>query len=146
MPTYPLPYRIIHYLNRQIAWADAVIAELDAFCSAGPDADYEDALRQQQRRARETRDLAKEYQALHREWLDAEDISAEDHAEITRLSHDANARMQHVREAYNQAEAASAGKREANRLSRNDLRRGRRSVNIYRPGTFVAPGFIDRKA
>lgn len=146
MPTYPLPYRIVHFLNRQIAWADAVLAELEAFCAAGEDADYEEALAIQQRRARETRDFNREYRGLHHEWLDAGEVPPAAREEIARLSREAEARMVGVREAYDRAEAAAAAKRELNRIARNDLRRGRRSVNIYRPGTLITPGFVDKKA
>jgi hypothetical protein len=146
MPTYPLPYRIVHFLNRQIAWADAVLAELEAFCAAGEDTDFEEALAVQQRRARETRDFNREYRGLHHEWCQSVEVLPEDREAITRLSREAQARMNALREAYDRAEAAAAEKQALNRAARDDLRRGRRSVNIYRPGTLISPGFVDKKA
>lgn len=146
MPHYPLDYRIKDFLKRQILWSQSVLEELEAFTAAPDDSDFEILLEQQRRRERETQAMAKEYGGLSREWAAAEDIAPEAKTEIKRLSAEAEELVERVREGYGRAAAASEVMRAANRNARNDLRRRRRSVNIYRPGALVSPGFIDRKA
>jgi len=146
MPTYPLPHRIQDFLNRQIAWSREVLGELEAFCDAPEDADFDGDLARQQRRERETRDMAKEYRGLSREWASATDIAPEVEAEIRQLSREADELIEQLRLGYQRAEAEATARREANQAAMHDLRRGRRSVNIYSPGLPVSPGFIDRKA
>lgn len=146
MPSYSVEYRIKDFLQRQIAWSRAVLGELDAFCATTDDADFDPVLENQQRRERETRDMAKEYRGLAREWAEVEAVTPEDRDAIKRLSAEAEALVEQVRARYTEAERHAALRRDGNRGARDDLRRGRRSVNIYRPGALVSPGFVDRKA
>ena len=146
MPTYPLAYRITQFLNRQIDWSRTALEELETFTNAPGDADIEPMLAVQQARERETRDMAREYRGLAREWADAHDMDPDDVAAIKRLSGEAQVLVEQLRQAYAHADAAAEAKRASNRRAANDLRRGRRSVNIYRPGDLVSPGFIDKKA
>ncbi len=146
MPTYPLPHRIQDYLRRQIAWSQVVLAELEAFCGTPEDADFDAVLARQQRWARESRDLSREYRGLAREWADAPEVSPEDRAAIRQLSAEVDTLLEQVREGYRRAGAEAEARQAANQQAMRDLRRGRRSVNIYRPGLPVRPDFIDRKA
>lgn len=146
MPTYPLPYRITDFLQRQIAWAEQVLRELDAFCALPDDADLDEEEARQVRRERETRAMTREYNGLVHEWQAATDIDGETRAEITALSARAQALLGEVRRGYARAGEAAARMKGRNRQAANDLRRGRRSVNIYRPGLSPAPGFIDKEA
>lgn len=146
MPTHPLPYRIHDFLARQIAWSRAVLEELDAFCALPDSADFEEAARLQGRRERETRAMAKEYNGLLHEWDRAGDIAPELREAITRHSREAQELLERVKARYGDAEKAARHRKMQNREALNDLRRGRRSVNIYKPGGLVSPGFIDREA
>jgi len=146
MPTYPLPYRIKDFLRRQIAWSHTVLEELEHFCAAPRDADFELILDAQRRREQESSSMVNEYQGLADEWANATDIAPEDEVEIKGLSKEAESLVEKLRSAYQAADAEAAKYREEQQNAMNDLRRSRRSVNIYRPGVLVDPGFIDRKA
>ena len=146
MPHYPLDYRVKDFLRRQIAWAQDVLQELDAFCTAANDADMDVHLDRQQRRERESAAMQKEYRGLVREWKAAEEIPPEVKSEIERLSSEAEALVEEVRAAYLRADTEAARRRTVNQKATSDLRRGRRSVNIYRPGDPARAGFVDRKA
>lgn len=146
MPTYPLPYRITDFLHRQIAWSEQVLRELDAFCALPDDADLDEEEARQVRRERETRAMTREYNGLAHEWRVATDIDAEARAEITALSERARNLLDEVRRGYDRAGEAAARMKRRNRQSTDDLRRGRRSVNIYGPGIAPSPGFIDKEA
>ncbi len=146
MPTHPLPYRIHDFLTRQIAWSRAIIDELDAFCALPDTADLDEAAQLQQRREREARSMAKEYNGLLCEWRESTDIAADAREAITRRSDEARALLDEVKIRYENAARAAQGKKTRNHQALNDLRRGRRSVNIYRSGVLVSPGFVDKKA
>ena len=146
MPTHPLPYRIHDFLTRQVAWSRSVIEELDAFCALPDTADLDEAARLQQRREREARDMTREYNGLLHEWRESADITPEVREAITRHSEEAQSLLEEVKIRYRTAEGMAQQKKARNHQDLNDLRRGRRSVNIYRPGTLVAPGFVDKKA
>lgn len=146
MPTYPLPYRIHDFLNRQIAWSRAVLDELDAFCALPDDGDFDEAAARQRKREKEMPAMAREYNGLLQEWNRADDISPEIREAITRHSEEARKLAEEVRDRYAAAEVTASQRKLRNRESLNDLRRGRRSVNIYTPGLLESPGFIDREA
>ena len=146
MPTYPLPYRIHDFLARQIAWSQAVLAELDAFCALAEGADFEEAARIQVRREKETRAMAREYNGLLQEWRQATDLPIDLREAVTRQSTEAQELLERVKARYSEAERVAQLKKSRNHQALNDLRRGRRSVNIYKPGILVSPGFIDREA
>ena len=95
-------------------------------------ADLDEAAQVQQRREREARNMAKEYNGLLYEWRESTDIAPESREAIARRS--------------DEAERAAQRKKTRNHEALNDLRRGRRSVNIYRSGVLVSPGFVDKKA
>lgn len=145
MPTYPLPYRIHDFLARQIAWSHAVLAELDQFCVLPDFEDVDAAAELQQRRERETRDMAREYSGLLDEWSRAKAIDPDVRKDIVRHSLEAQALVEQVKQRYHDADRVANMKKAQTRQTLNDLRRGRRSVNIYRPGVLVSPGFIDRE-
>lgn len=90
--------------------------------------------------------MAKEYQGLAHEWASAADIPPGEEQEIKRLSREAESLVEDVRACYQRADAEAARRRAGHTNALNDLRRGRRSVNIYRPGALLNPGFIDKKA
>jgi hypothetical protein len=146
MPTYPLPHRIHDFLTRQIAWSNEVLAELDAFCTLADGADLDEATRLQARREKETRAMAREYNGLLQEWHQATDIPADLREAVTRHSGEAQELLERVKARYGEAERVARLKKSRNHQALNDLRRGRRSVNIYKPGILVSPGFIDREA
>ncbi len=146
MPTHPLPYRIHDFLTRQIAWSRSVIDELDAFCNMPDTADLDEAARIQLRREREARNMAREYNGLLHEWRETIDIAPDAREAIMRHSAEAQALLEDVKIRYANAEHAAQQKKMRNHQALNDLRRGRRSVNIYRPGALVSPGFVDKKA
>jgi len=146
MPTYPIAHRVANYLHRQIVWAEAAIRELDAFCALPDTANFDEEEARQVRRAKETRDMAKEYNGLLNEWEKAADVDPSDRAEIQALSAQAQALLDELRQAYARADTAATRMKARNVQSTQDLRRGRRSVNIYRPGVLVQPGFIDKQA
>lgn len=146
MPTYPLPYRITAFLKRQIAWSEAVVREIDAFCAAPEGTDVGPVLSRQQQRDHEIQAMAREYRGLAREWEAAADLTDEERAGIRLLSAEAESLTEQVRQRYRQAEARAQSARSHNRDSLNELRRGRRSVTIYEPGGLVSPGFIDKEA
>jgi len=144
MPTYPLSYRVQDFLKRRVAWCERALAELEAFALAPEDSDFEIELARQRRREREARDLAHEYDGLAHEWAKAAPVSDEELEAIRQLSRHAEALGKLLDDAFAKAEAAAADKRESTRGALHDLRRGRRSVNTYRPGIIDSPGFIDR--
>lgn len=146
MPTYPLPYRITDFLLRQIAWSEQVLRELEDFCAMSDHADFGEEEVRQVRRAQETTAMTREYNGLIHEWRTATDIDAETRAEISALSEQAQGLLADLQRGYARAGEAAARMKLQNRQSTNDLRRGRRSVNIYRPGIFPSPGFIDKEA
>lgn len=146
MPTYPLPYRIHDFLDRQIAWSKAVLVELDAFCALSDDSDFDEAAARQRQREREMPAMAREYNGLLQEWNQAEDIPPEAREAIARHSAEARELAEQVRLRYEDAESVADRRKCQNRQAINDLRRGRRSVNIYTPGLTESPGFVDRKA
>lgn len=146
MPTYPLPHRIHDFLDRQIAWSRDVLAELDAFCALADGADFDEAARLQVRREKETRAMAREYNGLLQEWRQATNLAPDLREGVTRHSAEAQNLLERVKARYGEAERAAQLKKSRNHQALNDLRRGRRSVNIYKPGILVSPGFIDREA
>ena len=146
MATHRRPYRIHDFLTRQIAWSRSVIEELDAFCAMPDTADLDEAAQVQQRREREARNMAKEYNGLLYEWRESTDIAPESREAIARRSDEAQALLDEVKIRYENAERAAQRKKTRNHEALNDLRRGRRSVNIYRSGVLVSPGFVDKKA
>lgn len=146
MATHPLPYRIHDFLTRQIAWSRSVIDELEAFCALPDSADLDEAARLQQRREREARNMAKEYNGLLHEWRESTDIAPDAREAITRHADEAQALLNEVKIRYENAACAAQQKKARNHQALNDLRRGRRSVNIYRPGLLVSPDFVDKKA
>ena len=146
MPTYPLPHRIHNFLTRQIAWSQEVLAELDAFCALADGADLDEAAHLQARREKETRALAREYNGLLQVWRQATDIPTDLRDAVTRHSREAQQLLERVKARYAEAERMAQLKKSRNHQAINDLRRGRRSVNIYKPGILVSPGFIDREA
>lgn len=146
MPTHPLPYRIHDFLSRQIAWSQTVIEELDAYCALPDTGDLDEAARTQQRREREARDLAREYNGLLQEWRSFPDPGAELREAVARHSEEAQSLLDEVKTRYKSAEEATQRRKLRNHQALNDLRRGRRSVNIYHPETLVSPGFVDKKA
>lgn len=146
MPTYPLPHRIHDFLTRQIIWSREVLAELDAFCALAEGAELEEAAHLQARREKETRAMAKEYNGLFQEWRQATEISTDLRDEVTRHSREAQDLLEQVKARYGEAERVAQLKKSRNHQALNDLRRGRRSVNIYKPGILVSPGYIDREA
>lgn len=146
MPTHPLPYRIHHFLSRQILWSRAVLKELDAFCSLPDDGDFDEAALHLRQRERETRAMAKEYNGLLHEWNRCGDVDAETREAISSHSREAEALLEQVKVRYGEAEGMAEHKKAQNRQALNDLRRGRRSVNIYKPGILEFPGYIDREA
>lgn len=146
MPTYPLTHRIHDFLTRQIAWSKEVLAELDAFCTLADGADLDEAAQLQARREKETRAMAREYNGLLQEWHQATDIPIDLREAVTRHSAEAQELLEKVKARYGEAERVAQLKKSRNHQALNDLRRGRRSVNIYKPGILVSPGFIDREA
>jgi len=146
MPTYPLPHRIHDFLTRQIAWSREVLAELDAFCHLAEGADLDEAAQLQARREKETRAMAREYNGLLHEWHQATDIPPDLREAVTRHSREAQELLERVKARYGEAERVAQLKKSRNHQALNDLRRGRRSVNIYKPGILMSPGFIDREA
>jgi hypothetical protein len=146
MPTHPLPYRIHDFLTRQIAWSQSVIDELDAFCALPDTSDLDEAAQLQQRREREARSMTREYNGLLHEWRETRDVAPEIREAITRHSDEARSLLEEVKIRYGNAERAAQRKKTRNHDALNDLRRGRRSVNIYRSGVLVSPGFVDKKA
>ncbi len=146
MPTHPLPYRIHDFLDRQIAWSRSVIDELEAFCTMPDTADLDGTAQLHLRREREARSMAKEYNGLLHEWQKAADIAPEVREAITRHSSEAQSLLDEVKIRYENAEQAAEQRKTRNHQALNDLRRGRRSVNIYRSGVLVSPGFVDTKA
>ncbi len=145
MPTYPLPYRIHDFLNRQIAWAKTVLNELDAFCAMTDDGDFDEIATHQARREKETRAMAREYNGLLQEWSRATDLSAELREAVARHSREAGDLLEQVRSRYEEAADAAQRLKSQNHQALNDLRRGRRSVNIYTPDVVPTPEFIDRE-
>lgn len=146
MATYALPFRINDFLNRQIAWSRAVIAEIDALCAAEASTDLEPIVARQQERDRELAAMAREYHGLAREWEAATGLSAEDRAAVAERSDLARKLAEDVRERYDRAQAFIDAEHARNQRAHNELRRRRRSVTIYEPGTVESPGFIDREA
>ncbi len=146
MATHPLPYRIHDFLTRQIAWSQSVIDELDAFCALPDTSDLDEAAQLQQRREREARSMAREYNGLLHEWRESTDIAPDAREAITRRSDEAQALLDEVKIRYENAARAAQRKKTRNHEALNDLRRGRRSVNMYRSGVLVSPGFVDKKA
>lgn len=146
MPTLPLAHRITDFLNRQIAWSEAVLNELEAADNA-EEAALESLLERQQVREREAKSMAREYNGLLFEWNHQTDAVPEDeHVAIQMRSKRAQDLIEAVRLRYIQAQRRAEQQAQQRRKSLNDLRRGRRSATIYRPEMLVSPGFIDRKA
>lgn len=146
MPTYPLHYRVTDFLGRQIAWSEGVLAELDAFCRAGDTADVEAHLAQQEVRARESNELAREYAGLASEWSRGAEVPPDAREAIARLSSVSEELLGRVQAGYARAETVVAALRDRNREAQADLRRGRRSVTIYTPPNLEPPGFLDTDA
>lgn len=146
MATYSLPYRINAFLDRQIAWSRAVIAEIDALCAGDSGADLDAVVVRQEERDRELQAMTREYHGLAREWETARDLTAEDRASVLAQSAIARDLADQVRARYSRAQAYIDAAHAENRRAHNELRRRRRSVTIYRPGTVESPGFIDREA
>ena len=90
--------------------------------------------------------MTREYNGVRHEWREYTDIAQDIREAITRHSEEAQSLLEEVKIRYRRAEGMVQRKKARNHEDLNDLRRGRRSVNIYRPGTLVAPGFVDRKA
>ena len=146
MPTYPLPHRIHDFLNRQIMWSQEVLAELDAFCSLAEGTDLDEIAQLQARREMEIHAMAREYNGLLHEWHQATDIPADLREAVVRHSGEAQELLERVKAGYGEAERVAQLKKSRNHQALNDLRRGRRSVNISKPGILVSPGFVEREA
>jgi len=145
MPTYPLPYRITDFLKRQIAWTEAILAELEDAGEAG-DESLEELLRQQQRREREAGAMAREYRGLAHEWqCEGGRLDKATRAAIGDLSLRAQQLTEVAQRRFGQAQNGAEARAREKRDALNDLRRDRRSVTIYRPDILVSPGFIDKK-
>jgi len=145
MATYSLTFRITDYLKRQIQWSEVVLKELESFKQA-EDSDFEVLLLQQHTREREAHDMSREYNGLSREWGEAKNVTDEEREAIRALSRQAEQLTEALHECYRNVERIAESRRKENQSALNDLRRGRRSVTIYRPEGLVSPGFIDRKA
>jgi hypothetical protein len=90
--------------------------------------------------------MTREYNGLLHEWRETRDVAPEIREGITRHSDEARSLLEEVKIRYGNAERAAQRKKTRNHDALNDLRRGRRSVNIYRSGVLVSPGFVDKKA
>lgn len=145
MPTYSLAYRIEHFLQRQIQWAEMVLAELDAAPATSAEA-LETLLEKQEDRQREARDFAREYNGLSAEWQKQHPTTEEERHRIRAQSQQAQTLMATLRTRFDEARQQAQQQAAQLREEANDLRRGSRSVTIYQSETLVAPEFIDKKA
>lgn len=144
MPTYPLAHRIRDFLQRQIEWSAAVLAELDQVDVE--DGELEALLARQQRREREARSMAREYNGLFHEWQRDTTMDEGERSDLQRLSREAQELTGAVQRRYARAQQQADARRQSKQDALTELRRGQRSVTIYRPELLVSPGFLDRKA
>ncbi|MCF6283725.1 MAG: hypothetical protein L3K26_00825 [Candidatus Hydrogenedentes bacterium] len=145
MPTYTLPYRITSFLERQIAWLECALKELDAMGWATDD-ELDALVIRQSQREQEAQNMAREYNGLSHEWQQTEAIEKDGRDSIRLLSQQAQELSETLRIRYGEAQRIADKRAQKKRNALDDLRRERRSVTIYRPEMIVSPGFIDKKA
>lgn len=138
--------RVTSYLDRQIAWLEQALGELEHFERA-LDAPELDALAARQRaHEQELEHFVREQRGLLQEWQQAENVSEGDRTEVKALSERSRQLREQLARRFETAIAQLDTAKRKRMNSVQALQRGRGMLDKYRPGGDLDPGFIDRKA
>jgi hypothetical protein len=133
------------YLERQIAWTQAVDAEL-AGIDAMPPEELEALTVRVLRWEKELDDFVREQHGLSHEWADGAGAAADDRARVAALSEQAKAVTRPLAARYAHAVEVLHQKRVDNVRAMNALRQSREWLSRYRPGGETPRTAFDTKA
>lgn len=133
-------------LDRQIAWMNTVMRDMEELEIKGNEAALEELVVLQKKREEELSALLREQQAMLAKWRVARGIPGEEREKIRRLAKDAAQLADRLRQCYEGAIAWADAEMKQCAQAMQSLRRGRDMLTRYQPGMDEAPGFIDRKA
>ncbi len=145
MPNPELTRRMRNYFQRQIAWFNQMLDELQQVEEAVDDSELEAYAARQQAHSQTMATLAREFELLQREWGSATDLSEDERAEIRALATEAEKLSVEMAKRCNNAAAALQDRLKELRVTIDELSRGRGMMRKYSADD---PGadYFDREA
>ena len=141
-----LASRFLDYLERQIAWLDAMLAELASLDSEVDSADLDSLIARQQAFSKRAQTLAHEFKALQREWAGAHSLPADERVAVRALARRAQERVGQVREANGRLLVRIEARAADVKKELGEVRKGQEMLRKYRPRGGSSGSFVDRKA
>lgn len=120
------------YFDRQIAWFEHRLTDLESLERDLTDEELDPLVRQQARHADEMARLESEFWAMARDWQDAAHIAPADREAVHALAQRAEALAAQLRAAHSCAQAAVAQRLGTLETAWQALRKGRVLLNTYR--------------
>ncbi len=146
MDDMALCQRVRAAMERQIAWMETALRDLEGLESGGNEAALEHLAATQKTREKQLADLLREQRTLLAEWRAAQGIPAEERERMRRLAAGAEKLAGRLRRRYDEAVAWADAEKKHCAEAMQSVRRGRDMITRYRPGIDEPPGFIDRNA
>jgi hypothetical protein len=145
-PDGSIAARMADHYERQLAWVRAAIASIDSMSAMPPDADWDAAIADDARRARDLRELDAEYVALRKEWDAIPAFLPDERKAVRELA----LRVKALGEEYDTkldallAKFAQAGS--GLQAEMGALRKTRDVLQKFAAGPPPGGGFVDRRA
>ena len=145
MPDPQLTQRMRDYFNRQIAWFNQTLEELQQLEEAVDGSELEAYVARQRAHGQTTAALAQEFELLQREWACAANLSEEERIEVNALAAEAEKLSAVMSERFDAAAAAVDARLREVRDAIDELNRGRGAMRKY-GGDDPDAGYFDREA
>ncbi len=133
------------YFNRQIAWFNKMLEELDQLEDAADGPELEAYVARQRAHGETTAALAREFEILQREWAADEKISGEEREEIRALAAEVEELSAVMTQRFDAAAAAVDSRMRNVQDAIDELSRGRGAMRKYGGGE-PESGYFDREA
>jgi predicted nucleic acid-binding Zn-ribbon protein len=137
--------RVRTYFQRQIAWLESRLDELDHLDSLLDDDHLEALTAAEQRRERELENFQREAEGLLREWQTNTTATEAERKEVRALTSEARTLANQLMLRCQSAAETAHGERGKCEGEINALRRARGAMRKYRPGEEADEGRIDRR-
>ena len=145
MATHSLETRILAHLERRIHLFECLLEEISLFESLPDNADFDNILEAQRRRAADIEHLLREYNALHREWQAAR-ATPEERARVQTQSQRAEALAEHVQTRIEAVTKLTQSRGTGYKNALDEMKRGQGMLRKYRGGHEDSAGYFDRNA